>query len=330
MQRRHFMTLLGGAVVVWPLAAKAQSTKRLPLVGVLIAYSAGSEEAKSYDEALDAGFREVGWIPGQTVQIERRYTGFQLDRYSTFAKELVSLSPDVLIATTTSTLKALTNETRSIPIVFTQVSDPVTQGFVTSLAHPGGNITGFSVYEFGIGGKWLGLLREADPRIKRVLLLSNPDTSPQAQFFKRSIEAAAPTSGVSVVAVEVHATDDIEPAFTSFGQEPYGGLIIGTDNFLSRHAEQIVELALRLKLPSIFATERFTTVGGLMYYGADPTSNFRRAASYVVRIFKGEKAGDLPIQEPTKYRLVLNLKTAKALGLKIPLALQASADEVIE
>ncbi len=329
MRRRQFIALIGGAVA-WPLAANAQSTKRVPLVGVLDAYAAAAEEAKATSEALDAGFREIGLIPGQSIRIEHRWIGFELDRYPVFAKELIALAPDVLIATTTATLKALAHETQSIPIVFTQVSDPVMQGFVASLAHPGGNITGFSVYEFGIGSKWLGLLREADPRIKRVLFLSDPDTSPQARFFKRSIEAAAPAMGIAVVSTEVHAPEDIEPAITEFGQEENGGLIIGTDNFLSRHAEEIVDETNRLKLPSVFATERFVTVGGLMYYGVDPTANFRRAPTYVVRILKGEKAGDLPIQEPTKFKLGLNLKTAKALGLSIPSGLMAIADEVIE
>ncbi len=330
MKYRHFIALLCGLIAVFPLVAEGQSTKRLPLIGVLNSYSATSEEGKTYDEALDAGFRDIGWIPGRSVRIEHRWTSFEVERYPVLAKELVSLGPDVLIATTTSTLRALTHETQTIPIIFTQVSDPVTQGFVTSMAHPGGNITGFSVYEFGIGGKWLGLLREADPRIKRVLLLSNPDTSPQAHFFKRSLDAAAPASGVSVTAVEVHRAEDIEPAITSFGQEPNGGLIIGTDNFLSRQSEQIAELAMRLKIPSIFATERFVRVGGLMYYGADPTANFRRAPTYVLRILKGEKPGDLPIQEPTKYRLILNLKTAKAIGISISPGLAAIADEAIE
>jgi putative ABC transport system substrate-binding protein len=330
MRRREFISFFGGAAITWPLTAKAQLTKRVPLVGVLYAYGATSEDGKSYDEALDAGFREAGWIPGQAIRIERRWTDFQLDRYPTLAKELVSLAPDVLIATTTATLRALAHETQSIPIVFTQVSDPVSQGFVTSLAHPGANITGFSIYEFGIGSKWLGLLREADPRIKRILFLSNPDTSPQAKFFKRSIEAAASSSGIALAAAEVHAAEDIEPAITTFGREPSGGLIIGTDNFLSNHAEQIVNLAMRLKLPSIFALERFAIAGGLMSYSADPTANFRRAAMYVLRILKGEKAGDLPIEAPTKFRFVLNLKTAKALALPVPPGLIAIADEVIE
>jgi putative ABC transport system substrate-binding protein len=329
MKRRHFIVLLGGSTIAWPLTAKAQSRKRLPLVGVLNSYGADSEEGKSYVEALDTGFRQIGWPPNQAIRIEHRWTGFELDRYPALAKELVSLAPDIIIATTTSTLKALMRETQSIPIIFTQVSDPVAQGFVTSIAHPGGNITGFSMYEFGIGGKWLGLLREADPHIKRILLLSNPDTSPQARFFKRSIEAAAPGLGVSVVATEVHATEDIEPALMSFSQYPNGALIIGTDNFLSRHAEQIVDLAVRFKLPSIFGTERFVKAGGLMCYGAEPTANFRRAPTYVVRVLKGERAGDLPIQEATSYRLILNLKTAKSLGLSISPGLISIADEVI-
>lgn len=329
MRRRDFIMAVGASAAS-PLAATAQPAKRLPLVGVLDAYSAASEEAKATNEALNAGFRDIGWIPGQSIRIEHRWTAFQLDRYPALAKELVALAPNVLIATTTATLKALADETRSIPIVFTQVSDPRMQGFVTSLAHPGGNVTGFSMFEFPIGSKWLGLLHEADPHIKRVLFLSNPGTSPQTRFFKRSIEAAAPTMGIVMVSTEVHVPEDIEPAITTFCQEPNGGLIIGTDNFLSRHAERIVELAIRLKLPSIFATERFVTLGGLMYYGADPTENFRRAPSYVARILKGEKAGDLPIQEPTKFRLGLNLKTAKALGLSIPSGLIAIADDVIE
>ncbi len=329
MRRREFISLVGSAA--WrSLAAHAQSTKHVPLIGVLDSYSAASEEAKTYDAALEAGFRGIGWIPGETVRIEHRWSGFQLDRYPAFAKELVALGPDVLVATTTATLSALRRETQTIPIVFTQVSDPVAQGFVASMAHPGGNITGYSMFEFGIGGKWLGLLREAAPKIQRVLFLSNPDTSPQSQFFRRSIEASAPALGITVVPAEVHVTEGIQPAITSFGSEPNGGMIIGTDNFLLRNAEIVVSVAAQAKLPSIFATERFVSVGGLMYYGADPGENLRRAATYVVRILKGEKAGDLPIEEPTKFRLVLNLKTAKALGLSISPGLISIADEVIE
>jgi putative ABC transport system substrate-binding protein len=320
----------GGAVAEWPIGVYAQADRRLPVVGMLDSYSRASEDAKRTDAIFDDKMRSLGWVAGKNFRLERRWTGLDPDRYPALAKELVALGPDIIVAMNTATLRALRRETQSIPLVFSQVSDPVSQGFVASLAHPGGNITGFALYEFSIGGKWLSLLREVAPDVARVMFLFNPDTSPQAALFQRSIEAAGPAVGISVVPVAVHKPDDIDPAVRAFAQQPNGAMIVATDGFLSSNVRLVIGSATDQKLPTIFATPQFVTAGGLLYYGADVSENVRGAATYVDRILKGEKPGDLPVQSPVNYRFFINLKTAKMLGLVVPRDLLNIADEVIE
>jgi putative ABC transport system substrate-binding protein len=245
---------------------------------------------------------------------------------------LIGLTPDVILASSTTNLTVIQQATSTVPVVFVQVSDPVAQGFIANVTKPGGNLTGFSMYEYSIGGKWLDLLKEIAPALARVAVLFNPDTSPQSKFFMRSVEAAAPALGVQAVAVPVRDTVDIEPALENFAHQPNGGLILPTDTFTRLRQNLIVELASRMRLPSISADEDFAKNGGLMYYGANinVVEQFRQAATYVDRILRGAKPGELPVQRADKYTLVINLKTAKALGLTVPLPLTGLADELIE
>ncbi|HXQ50635.1 MAG TPA: ABC transporter substrate-binding protein [Stellaceae bacterium] len=334
MRRREFiaaaMAAVGGAALALPRAARAQSAARLPLVGVLSSGSASNPIQQKITAALDDGLRALGWIEGKTLRVERRWTETKSERIPALAKELVALAPDVIVAATTVVLAALQRETRTIPIVFAQVSDPVAQGFVTSLAHPDGNITGFTAFEFGIGGKWLGLLKEVAPDLARVMFLFNPDTSPQSSLYLRSLEAAAPSAGLAIAPAPIHDQAQIEPAFDVFARQPHGALVIATDNFLQQRLDLVIGLAARYGMPAIYPSQDFVSSGGLMSYGFDQVDSFRRAATYVDRILKGAKPGELPIQEPTKYVFAINLKTAKALGLAIPPTLLARADAVIE
>jgi putative ABC transport system substrate-binding protein len=333
MRRRDFITLLGGAAAAsWPLAAGAQTgaTRR---VGVLMNGVATDTTYESYVTAFKQGLRQLGWIEDQNLHIEIRWNAGDAELARIYAAQLIGQMPDVILAVSTTNLTVVRQATSTVPIVFTSVSDPVAQGFVPSMTHPGGNLTGFTPFEFSIGGKWLDLLKEAAPGLTRVGVLFNPETSPQSKFFMQAIEASAPSLGMQVVAIPVRVTGDIEPALESFARQPNGGLIIPTDTFLVLRRELIADLALRKRLPSISSDEDFPKVGGLMSYGtvaADSVGLFRRAAAYVDRILKGAKPGDLPIQKADKYPLVLNLKTAKALGLTIPLPLLGLADEVIE
>jgi putative ABC transport system substrate-binding protein len=270
---------------------------------------------------------------GQNVRIEIRWNAGDAQLARVYAGQLIGLQPDVILAASTTNLAVVREATSTVPIVFTQVSDPVAQGFVTSVTKPGGNVTGFSLYEFSIGGKWLDLLKEAAPGLARVAVMFNPDTSPQSKFFMRAVEAAAPSLGVKVVMAVVRTTADIEPACESFAREPNGGLMLPTDSFTRLRLKLIAELANRYRLPALATNNPvFPEEGGLMYYGssADLSDTFRQAAGYIDRILKGTKPGDLPIQSPNKYTLVINRKTAKELGLNIPLPLTGLADEVIE
>jgi putative ABC transport system substrate-binding protein len=266
------------------------------------------------------------------VRIEVRWNAGDAQLARIYAAQLIGLQPDAILAASTTNLIAVREATSAVPVVFTQVSDPVAQGFVTSVTRPGGNLTGFSQYEFSIGGKWLDLLKEAAPGIARVAVMFNPETSPQSKFFMRAVEAAASSLGVKVVMAAVGTTADIEPAIESFAREPNGGLMLPTDSFTRLRLNLIAELANRHRLPAIATNDDFPKEGGLMYYGSNVNlpDTFRQAASYVDRILKGTKPGDLPVQLADKYTLVINLKTAKALGLNIPLPLTGLADELIE
>jgi putative ABC transport system substrate-binding protein len=329
MKRRDFITLLGGAAVAWPLAVPAQPD-RMRRIGVLMNGAATEAARQSWVAAFNQALRGLGWAEGQNIRVDVRWNAGDAQLARIYAAQLIGLMPDVILASSTINLRVIQEATNTIPVVFVLVSDPVEQGFVANLTRPGGNLTGFSLFEFSIGGKWLDLLKEIAPSVDRVAVMFNPATSPQSKFFVRSIEDAAPSRGVQPIVVALRSADDIEPAFESFARKPNGGLILPTDTFTNLHKNRIVELAARHRLPSISANELFPKYGALMYYGINFLHQFQQAAGYVDRILKGVKPGDLPVQNPDKYSLVINLKTAKTLGLDVPPSLLAIADEVIE
>jgi putative ABC transport system substrate-binding protein len=332
MRRREFITLLGGAAMAWPLAARAQRADGVRRIGVLMNLVATDARSQSYVAVFSEELRQLGWIEGQKIRIDIRWSGGDAQLARVYVAQLIGLQPDVILTASTTNLTAIREATTTIPIVFTEVSDPVAQGFVASLTKPGGNLTGFSMYEFSIGGKWVDLLKEIVPGLARVAVMFNPDTSPQSKFFMRSIGTAAPSLGVEVMVLPVRATADIEPTLDRFGREPNGGLILPTDSFTQLRQKMIADLAGRNRLPSVSAQPEFAKDGGLMSYSANINliDQFRQAAGYVDRILKGWSPADLPIQQPTKFELVINLKTAKALSLEVPPTLLARADEVIE
>jgi putative ABC transport system substrate-binding protein len=331
MRRREFIALLGSMAAGWPLAAHAQ---KMRTIGILMNGAAGETVGQSNIAAFVEGLRELGYVDGRNIRIEYRWNGGSAERAKALAQELVKLSPDLILSASTTNLTALRRITSSIPVVFLQVSDPVAQGFVTSLTHPGGSITGFSAYEFSIGGKWLELLKEVAPKLTRVAVMSNPDTSPQTEFFRRAIESAGPTFGIEVTAAPVRSDADIVKAIASLSGPPPGGLILPTDTYTRLRQGRIAELAKDARIPALSASTDFTDEGGLLYYGSTTTeglaAQFRQAASYVDRIFKGTKPGDLPVQSAAKFELSINRKTANALGLEIPPKLLFTADKVIE
>jgi putative ABC transport system substrate-binding protein len=329
MQRRDFLGVLGGAVA-WPLAARAQQPDRMRRIGVFMNGVADHPEGPNYLPTFLQALRKLGWTDGQNIRIDYRWSAGDVERARTYAAELVALAPDVILSASTTNLIALQQATRTIPIVFIQVSDPVAQGFIPNLAHPGGNLTGFTAFEFLTGGKWLDLLKQITPGIVRVAVVFNPDTSPQSKLFMSSIEAAAPSLGVEAIATPVHETADIEAAMDRFSRQPNGGLIFPTDSFTVMRSEGITELATRYRLPSVYALAGFVRNGGLMSYGPDYVDQYRQAAFYVDRILKGGNPGDMPVQEPTKFSLIINVKAAKALDIEVPLGLLIRADEVIE
>jgi putative tryptophan/tyrosine transport system substrate-binding protein len=331
IERRKFLATLGG-VAAWPLAARAQQGERTRRVGVLMNGAATETMPQSYVAAFVQELRQLGWTEGRNLHIDVRWNAGDASLARIYAAQLIGLTPDVILTASTTNLTVIQQATNTVPVVFAQVSDPVEQGFVASITKPGGNITGFSMYEFSVGGKWVDLLKEIAPSLARVAVMFNPDTSPQSKFFMRSVEAAAPSHGVQAIAAPVRTTTEIEAALQNFSREPNGGLILPTDTFTRLRSKLIAELAERHRLPSISAYGDFAQDGGLMYYGAfiNLPDQYRQAASYVDRILRGEKPGDLPIQRAVKYTLVINLKTAKALGLTVPLPLTGLADEVIE
>jgi putative tryptophan/tyrosine transport system substrate-binding protein len=330
MKRRAFITLLGGAAAAWPLAARAQQGERMRLIGVLAAYAENDPEAQARIVAFRQALQGLGWTEGRNIAMEYRWGAGDAGRARTFVAELVSLKPDVILAHGTPALTALYEATRTIPVVFVSVIDPVGAGTVQSLARPGANITGFSTFEPEIGGKWLELLKEIAPGLKRVAGVTDPAFRGFAGVW-RAIEAMAPRFGVQITSVSFHApTDDLESAVAAFAREEGGGLIVVPTALNALHRHRIFSVAAQNRLPAIYAFRFYATDGGLISYGIDTVDLFRRGASYIDRILKGEKAADLPVQAPTKYELVINLKTAKALGLDVPVQLQQLADEVIE
>jgi putative ABC transport system substrate-binding protein len=333
MRRRRLIALLGGVAascVSWPLAARAQQVERMRGIGVLAPGTKVDIDQQSRLKMFQDALQEMGWTHGRNVRIETRLAGGSTERFQTYGAELVAAKPDVLLADATPSTAALQRETRTIPIVFTRVTDPVGQGFVASMARPGSNVTGFTNYEPDMGGKWLELLKEAVPGIRRVAIIYNPQTAPFAGSFLQSVEAAARANGVALVDAPVHSTSQLDATIAVQGSEPGAGLLLHTDSFLVVHRDLIAGSAARHRLPTIGPAAAFTTSGSLMSYAVDIRSMYRGAASYVDRILRGEKAADLPVQGPTKFQLVINLKTAKALGLEISPMLLARADEVIE
>ena len=324
--RRKFLATLGGAAV-WPLAARAQ-TKRIRRIGVLMGLVANDPEAQSRVVALENGLRELGWIKGHNLSIEYRWAGDGVLR--DHAAELLAMAPDLILANSTPLTVALREQSGTVPIVFTQVTDPIGQGLVPNLAHPGGNITGFTSFEFSIGTKWLEALKQTAPHVTRVALVFNPQSAPFADMFLKPVDAAAPSFSVAPIKAAVRDPADVDRVFDALAREPNGALMVLPDISMTNHREAIIALAARHRLPAVYPYRYFAASGGLMSYGIDGTDVFRRAAGYVDRILKGTSPGELPIQAPTKYELVINLKPAKALGIEVPPTLLARADEVIE
>ena len=331
MRRREFIAGIGSAAA-WPVVARAQQGERVRRIGVLMDRIATETTRQSLLAGFVQALRQLGWTESQNLRIDVRWSAGDAALARTYAAQLIGLIPDVILASTTINLTVIQEATSSVPVVFVQVSDPVAQGFVASMRRPGGNITGFSLYEFSIGGKCLDLLKEVAPGLTRVAIIFDPEASPQSKFFMQEIEATASSHGVQPTAVPVRTTADIEHALESFARQPNGGLMLTTNAFTVLRNKLIADLAIRYHLPSISIGLDFPNNGGLMRYSAsiDVFDQFRRAASYVDRIFKGEKPGDLPVQGPTNYQLVINLKTAKALRLTIPETLLATAHEVIQ
>jgi putative tryptophan/tyrosine transport system substrate-binding protein len=330
MRRREFITLVGGAVVSWPITSHAQQPDKRRLIGVLMGYAENDPAAQSLVAAFRAALAKLGWTEGSNLRIELRWGNADPDRIRTLAKELVDLRPDMILAQTTPVTGALAGETRTIPIVFVNVSDPIASGFAASLARPGGNITGFTVETPALGGKWVELLKEIAPRTAHMVLLFNPATVVPLQFFMPSIQAAASSLAIQISNAPVHAKDEIEGVIAAQARNPGGGLIVMPDAFSTANRELIITFAVRYGVPAIYYNRFFTESGGLISYGADFTEQFRQVPEYIDRILKGEKPADLPIQAPTKFDFVINAKTAKTLSLDVPLHLQQIADEVIE
>jgi putative ABC transport system substrate-binding protein len=330
MMRRELISLLGGAAVAWQLPARAQQGERVRRIGVLMGRASGDPEGQKQAAALQRGLAELGWSSPRKVEIEFRWPAGDAVRAQAQAKELVDLGVDIIVANSTPSLVAARRATETIPIVFVAIADPVAQGFVRSLAQPGGMITGFGVEEPSMGAKWVELLTEIAPRVESITVIFNPDAAPFAQMFLPSMKAVRSSAPFELIESPVANESDVEHAITAAGSRPAAGLIVLPDSFLNSRRDLVVALTARQRLPAIYAVSEFTRSGGLIAYGIERTDLFRRAASYVDRILKGAEPADLPVQQPTKFELVINLKTAKALGLDIPPTLLARADEVIE
>jgi putative ABC transport system substrate-binding protein len=333
MRRRNLIALLGSAAVTWPLAARAQQGEPTRRIAVLMAIGETDPEARPRVVALEQRLQELGWVSGRNIRIDYRWpaplTAVTPDAERTFLQDLVRANPDAILATGTPLVAGLKAATSSVPIVFVQLADPVGSGVVTGLARPGGNITGFANYEYSVGGKWLEVLKEAAPQTVRVLFIVNSGNA-AAHGFQQVLEGVAASLRLQVTAADVKDDADIRRAISAFARDPNGGLVIQPDQVTVLHRQVISDLAAQHRLPAIYPFRSFVTSGGLMSYGIDVPNIYRQAAGYIDRILRGEKPSDLPVQQPTKFELVINLKTAKALGLEIPATLLARADEVIE
>ena len=330
MERREFITFLGGAAAAWPLAARAQQAERMRRIGVLLAAAADDSQFQAWVGAFLQGLALLGWTDGRNVRIDTRWATTNADDLQRHAAELAALAPDVILAATgTATTAPLLKATRTLPIVFVIVIDPVGAGFVASLARPGGNATGFLMFEYGLSGKWLELLKQIAPGVTRAAVLRDPAVASGIGQFA-GVQAVAPSLGVELSPVDARDAPEIERAVTAFARSGNGGLIVTSSPVAARHRDLIAALAARHRLPAVYGARHYAAAGGLISYGPDLIDQYRRAAGYVDRILKGEKPADLPVQAPTKYEMVINLKTAKALGLDLPPTLLARVDEVIE
>ena len=330
IRRREFSTLLGSAAA-WPLAARAQQGGVMRRVGVVMPLAADDPIGQARIAALREGLEKLGWTEGRNIRIDTRWTTTgEVESMQRFAKELVALQPDLIVTQSTPITATILQETHTIPIVFALVADPIGSGFVASFAKPGGNVTGFVTIEPTMAGKWLELLKEIAPRADRVAFLFNPATATYFEYWLNPFKAAAVSFAVEAITASVRDTSELEGVIAAQARRPNGGLIVMPDTFTDAHRVEIASLAARYRLPAVYPYRQFTAVGGLLSYGDDLIDNFRRAPTYVDRILKGEKPSELPVQAPVKFDLVINLKTAKALGLDVPLHLQQRADEVIE
>jgi putative ABC transport system substrate-binding protein len=327
MRRREFITLLGSAAA-WPLAARAQQPEGMRRIGVLMTLAEDSADAQARVRAFREGLQKLGWTPGRNIQIEYRWSAADADRLGKYAAELVALAPDVILANTTPAVTSLQRSSRTLPIVFASVIDPVGSGLVASLSRPGGNATGFITFEYALAGKWVELLKEVAPRVTRAAVLREPAVAAGIGQFAAIQSVGA--IGMDLSVIDLRDLREVEQAVAEFARGSNGGLIVTGSIFAASHRDAIAALAARHKLPAVYPYRYYVTAGGLMSYGPDPVDEYRRAAGYVDRMLKGEKPADLPVQAPTKYELVINLKTAKVLGLDVPPTLLARADEVIE
>jgi len=330
VRRRAFITLLGGAAA-WSLGAHAQQPERKRRIGVLMAHAENNAEFHDYLSAFREGLQKLGWMEGRNIQIDSRWNALDdAEGRQRSAKELIALRPDLIVTQNTPPTASTLEQTRTIPVVFVVVADPVGSGFVESLPHPGGNATGFTVMEPTIVGKWVELLNEIAPHVNKAAFLFNPATTPYAEIYLDPFKAAAASFALKAMAAPVHDRSELESVIAEQARTPNGGLVVMPDTFTDTHRVEITSLAARYRLPAVYPYRQFTAVGGLLSYGDDLIDNFRRAPTYVDRILKGEKPSELPVQAPVKFDLVINLKTAKALGLDVPATLLARADEVIE
>jgi putative ABC transport system substrate-binding protein len=328
MKRREFITLLGGAAAAWPLAARAQQRERVRRIGVLMTTAAGDPEGQARIAAFLQGLQPLGWVVGANVQIDIRFA-VEPDRIRQEAAQLAAIAPDIILANSSAGIGAMLQATRTVPIVFAVVADPVGAGFVNSLSRPGGNATGFTNFEYGIGGKWLELLKELRPGLKRVAVIRDPTTAVALGQFG-AMQGVAPSFGVEVTPVNLANASEVEQSIAAFAEAGNGGLAILGGPLVLAHRDLVIAIAAQHRLPAVYPSRFFAAAGGLISYGPDFLDQFRRAAGYVDRILKGEKPSDLPVQAPTKFEMVVNLKTAKALSLEVPSSLLARADEVIE
>jgi len=331
LKRREFIRLLGGAAATWPLAARAQQPDRVRRIGVLMSVAESDPEAQDWLRAFSEGLQQLGWTIGRNTRINYRWAApVDAESRQRMAKELVALQPDLILTQNTVSTASMLQETHSIPIIFANVVDPIGSGFVASLAQPGGNVTGFTLVESSIAGKWLELLKEIAPRVNRVAFLFNPAAAPYAEYYLIAFKAAAPSLGMKAIAVPIHKTSEIEPVIAEQARDPNSGLILMPDTFLLVHGAEITSLAGRHALPAVYPYGNYTKLGGLLSYGYDLVDNYRRAAIYADRVLRGTKPSELPVQLPVKVQLTINLRTAKALGLNVPSSFLLSADEVIE